>query len=210
MVHCNLHQRSSAHTAHFLARTHRWQLIWCILNPSCWFALKTLKMQMCLRDVAAYGAELLHDHPLMRLHKAHGLRGCRTCRHQPDTSNQLGLWRDQEHSTCPFVRPIPCVQTQARCSTFKLCALPCAAAGPSDPSPQEVVAIDVEFVHYTPAGAEPQSAAAYVCLVDRDLNVLLKSFINPGLPSGARLNGGVRLADIKGAPTLAAVGGLHA
>ncbi len=194
------------HVTYFHAHPHRWHLTWSILNPSCWIA-EALKMQMCLRAAAACGTELLHDHTLMRLHKAHGLRGCRTCRHQPDTSTKLGLWRDQEHITCSFVgRPIPCVQQQARCSNLKLCALPRAAAGPSDPSPQQVVAIDVEFVHYTPDGAEPQSSAAYVCLVDRDLKVLLKSFINPGLPAGARLNGGVRLANIKGAPTLAAVG----
>lgn len=87
-------------------------------------------------------------------------------------------------------------------------ALPHAAAPSCDSSLQQVIAIDVEFIHYTPNGGEAQSAAAYVCLVDREMNVLFKSFINPGLPSEARLKGGVRLADIKDAPTLSTVGAL--
>jgi hypothetical protein len=75
-------------------------------------------------------------------------------------------------------------------------------------SRQQAAAIDVEFVHYCSAGGQGQAyAAAQVCLVDRDLHVLYKTFINPGLPAGARVIGGVRQADIEGAPTLERVGG---
>lgn len=73
-------------------------------------------------------------------------------------------------------------------------------------TPAEAVALDVEYVHYqTDNGQGSQLAAAHVCVVDRRLHVLYKSYINPGLPPGARPAGGVRLALVNKAPGIAQV-----
>lgn len=85
-----------------------------------------------------------------------------------------------------------------------------AAERPSTPEsrPQAeatVVALDVEFIHLKPPSGPAISLPAYVCVVDRDLNVLYKTRILPRAIGKAKWAGGVRLHEVAGAPPLAEV-----
>jgi hypothetical protein len=164
-------------------------------------------MPACMYDVAACCSRRLYSQVFMQVHQVRCLEGRITLSPLRCTATRLRPWH--RHRSIPAsveLNPIHGTRAGARRNTRHFHALPDGATAPSDMSLQQVVAIDVEFIHYTPVDSEPQTAAAYVCLVDRWMNVLFKSFINPGLPSGARLNGGVRLTDIRRAPPLEMVG----
>lgn len=65
-----------------------------------------------------------------------------------------------------------------------------------------ILSLDVEYMHGRTTGGAAITAPAYVCIVNRHLDVVYKSYAKPNIPGLERSIGGVRLGDLGAAPAL--------
>ncbi|WIA32659.1 hypothetical protein OEZ86_003460 [Tetradesmus obliquus] len=109
----------------------------------------------------------------------------------------------QQHTTAASTRSPQSLPQQPA-------ALPSAPAtaptGVSAPSPASAspaaVSLDVEYAHMRLADGSEVSCPAWVALLDQHCTVLLKTYIQPEVPPGARCFGGVPPSAWAGAPQL--------